>query len=123
MNGYKVGYKADPNDQGPSRKKPTFGVFSGNPHVSIFNERGGWKRLEREREYGKDTGEDEGGGVRAVAVPTEGDAWSLEGSPFQDPPQSLRELDQHHPPPHPSRRYLHWYVQQFKEREKMEHRY
>ena len=55
----------------------------------------------------EDTGEDEGGGVRAVAVPAEGDAWSLEGSARQDPPQSLRELDQRHSPPRPSRRHLY----------------
>ncbi|CAL5424744.1 unnamed protein product [Camellia sinensis] len=65
------------------------------------------REREKKKKDGEDTGEDEGGGVRAVAVPAEGDAGSLEGSARKDPPQSHRELDQRHPPPRSSRRRLH----------------
>ncbi|KAK3230500.1 hypothetical protein Dsin_002381 [Dipteronia sinensis] len=58
------------------------------------------------KSYGEAAGENEGGGVRSVAVSTEDYAWSLEGSSGKDPPQSLRELDQRHPPHHSSRRRL-----------------
>lgn len=55
---------------------------------------------------GEDAGEDEGGGVRAIAVPAEGDAGAVEGHHHQDPPQGLRELALRHPPPQPPRRNL-----------------
>lgn len=55
---------------------------------------------------GKAAGEDEGGGVRAVAVPAEGDAWAVEGPARQDPTQGLRELAQRRPPPHPPRQHI-----------------
>lgn len=57
-------------------------------------------------EDGEDAGADEGGGVRAVAVPAEGDAGAVEGHHHQDPPQGLRELDLRHAPPRPHRRHL-----------------
>jgi hypothetical protein len=57
-------------------------------------------------ENGEDAGADEGGGVRAVALPAEGDAGAVEGHHHQDPPQGHRELDLRHAPPHPRRRHL-----------------
>ena len=34
---------------------------------------------------GEGAGEDEGGGLLPLAIPTEGDAGVVEGSPWQDP--------------------------------------
>jgi hypothetical protein len=57
-------------------------------------------------EHGEDAGADEGGRVRAVALPAEGNAGAVEGHHHQDPPQDHRELDLRHAPPHPRRRHL-----------------
>lgn len=44
---------------------------------------------DEEEEDGEATGEDEGGGVRFVAIPAASNGGSLEGSSFEDPPQDL----------------------------------
>ncbi|GAB2233647.1 hypothetical protein Droror1_Dr00002874 [Drosera rotundifolia] len=43
---------------------------------------------------GEGSDSDEGGGVRAVAVPAEGDVGAVERSAREDPPQDHRELAQ-----------------------------
>ena len=66
-----------------------------------------WKTGRRRGgKHGEGAGADEGGGVRAVAVPAEGDAGAVEGHHHQDPPQGHGELDLRHAPRHPSRRHL-----------------
>ncbi|KAF5738398.1 cytochrome reductase [Tripterygium wilfordii] len=64
------------------------------------------KKNLKEREDGEAAGEDEGGGVRSVSVSAEDNERALERPSQQDPPQSLRELDQRHSPPRPSRWHL-----------------
>lgn len=48
-------------------------------------------------ENGEDSGEDEGGAVRAISIPAEGDAGALEGSSGEDRPQGVGKLAQRHP--------------------------
>ncbi|KAJ0244191.1 Cytochrome b-c1 complex subunit 8-2 [Hirschfeldia incana] len=62
--------------------------------------------LEEKREDGKAAGEVEGGGIRDIAVSAEDNDGTLEGSPGEDPPQGLGELDQRHSPRHSCPRNL-----------------
>ena len=57
-------------------------------------------------EDGETAGEVEGGGLRAIAVSAEDNDGTLEGSPGEDPPQGLGELDQRHSPRHSCPRNL-----------------
>ncbi|KAG7549603.1 hypothetical protein ISN45_Aa06g004650 [Arabidopsis thaliana x Arabidopsis arenosa] len=57
-------------------------------------------------ENGKAAGEIEGGGLRVIAVSAEDHDGSMEGSSGEDPPQGLRELDQHYSPRRSRRRNL-----------------
>lgn len=81
-------------------------LFQRRPKVRAwkFDRGGGGEEEEGDCENGEAAGEDEGGGVRAVAVSAEGDAWALEGPSGEDPPQGLRELAQCYSPYRPSRR-------------------
>ncbi|WZZ29610.1 hypothetical protein YC2023_013011 [Brassica napus] len=67
------------------------GVFVGDSSSSRWGGR---------EEDGEAAGEVEGGGIRAIAVSAEDNDWTLEGSPGEDPPQGLGELDQRHSPRH-----------------------